>query len=89
MVGDSELLQLWECKGAAPRGGQDDRQVAVLNCELLELLESCRAAPPGGSEPYTEVFCIVRLSNLEKPWPHNGGRVPVKYWALLYFGFYL
>ena len=41
MVGDSELLQLWECKGAAPRGGQGDCQVAVLDCELLELMEGC------------------------------------------------
>ncbi len=41
MVGDSELLQLWECKGAPPGRRQGDRQVAVLNCQLLQLLEGC------------------------------------------------
>lgn len=41
MVSDSELLQLWKCRGAPPGRGQDDREVAILKCQLLELLEGC------------------------------------------------
>ncbi len=54
--------------------------VSCWSCwKAVELLHS------GGNEPYTEVFHIVRLTNLGRPWPHNGGRVPVERWQYQFF----